>query len=240
MSIPVKLRISTRHILPTNSHISLYDKFRTDTLREIDAVQDDIIERPDPDGLPFVKNRPGSMTVTYPEVSDDDPNAPVAIIEKDSISLDDTDSKEFLQFMDELFHQFVANHIDNSNRYIFTTEAEMEFTPEQITLTYEEADDSTLGNTHNIIRYDPANPHALSIQRSGELMNTLVCEKGRRHTSVYTSPMLPMALEACTFTRRCDVNLNEQGGVVFLDYLIEIRGADVQRTTIRMDVTAMG
>ena len=70
-------------------------------------------------------------------------------------------------------------------------------------------------------------------------MNTLICEKGHRHTSVYASPMLPMPLEACTYTRRCDVDLDEEGGVVFLDYMIEIRGADVQRTTIRMDIEPM-
>ena len=51
--------------------------------------------------------------------------------------------------------------------------------------------------------------------------------------------MIPMPLEACTYTRRCDVDLDEEGGVVFLDYIIEIRGADVQRTTIRMNVVSL-
>ena len=90
---------------------------------------------------------------------------------------------------------------------------------------------------HNGI--DCATPHSLSIERSGTLMNTLICEKGRRHTSVYSSPMIPMPLEACTYTRRCDTDLDEEGGIIFLDYIIEIRGADVQRTTIRMNIVPL-
>ncbi len=228
MSIPVKLKISTKHVLPTNHNLSMYDQFRAKTMQEVD----DVVEKypdlsPDlgqlePDTLPAEDDGVFHFDLSRP---DDDPNeAP-----------DPAEVSERLEaLLDRMFSELHSS--ENSDRYIFTTEAEMEVLPGQITLTYDEADDSTLGKTKNIIRFDRANPHSLSIQRSGELMNTLVCEKGRRHTSVYTSPMLPMALEACTYTRRCDVDLDEEGGVVFLDYLIEIRGADVQRTTIRMDI----
>jgi len=115
----------------------------------------------------------------------------------------------------------------------------MEVTPGEITITYEEAPGSDLGQTQSILRIHRNQAHSLSIQRTGSLMNTLICEKGRRHTSVYTSPMIPAPLEVCTYTRRCDIDLDEEGGVIFLDYIIEIHGADVQRTTIRMNITPL-
>lgn len=228
MSIPVKLKISTKHVLPTVHNLSMYDRFHDKTMQAVDDVmgkypelspdlEPDIDLSEEDDGVfQFDLSRPG-----------DEDEAP--------------DAEEIHERLEALLDQMFSemHSEENTDRYIFTTEAEMEVLPGQITLTYDEADDSTLGKTKNIIRFDRANPHCLTIQRSGELMNTLVCEKGRRHTSVYTSPMLPMALEACTYTRRCDVDLDEEGGVVFLDYMIEIRGADVQRTTMRIDIEPM-
>lgn len=229
MSIPVKLRISTKHILPTNHAISMYDQYREKTMQEVDEMADIDMPYPSDDDLQEM------LSASSSEDADDAENLP------DVVSIDaDEAMEEIRQHLEAMLDQYFSQQNDeNTGRFIFTTEAEMEVLPGQITLTYDEADDSTLGKTRNIIRFDRANPHSLSIQRSGELMNTLVCEKGRRHTSVYNSPLLPMALEACTYTRRCDVDLDEEGGVVFLDYLIEIRGADVQRTTIRMDIVPL-
>lgn len=229
MSIPVKLRISTKHILPTNHAISMYDQYREKTMQEVDEMADIDMPYPSDDDLQEM------LSASSSEDADDAENLP------DMVSIDaDEAMEEIRQHLEAMLDQYFSQQNDeNTGRFIFTTEAEMEVLPGQITLTYDEADDSTLGKTRNIIRFDRANPHSLSIQRSGELMNTLVCEKGRRHTSVYNSPLLPMALEACTYTRRCDVDLDEEGGVVFLDYLIEIRGADVQRTTIRMDIVPL-
>lgn len=226
MSIPVKLRISTKHILPTNHAISMYDQYRERTMQEVDEMADIDMPYPSDDDLQEM------LSASSSEDADDAENL------TDVVSIDaDEAMEEIRQHLEAMLDQYFSQQNDeNTGRFIFTTEAEMEVMPGQITLTYDEADDSTLGKTRNIIRFDRANPHSLSIQRSGELMNTLVCEKGRRHTSVYNSPLLPMALEACTYTRRCDVDLDEEGGVVFLDYMIEIRGADVQRTTIRMDI----
>lgn len=230
MPIPVKLKISTKHVLPTNHTISMYDQFREKTMQDVDEVLDEMadLDLPDPENdiiLPQDLSAPEASPEEMPDV----------------ITIDaDEAMEEIRQHLEEMLDRYFSQqNEENTGRFIFTTEAEMDVTPGEITLTYDEADDSTLGKTRNIIRFDRANPHSLSIQRSGELMNTLVCEKGRRHMSVYNSPMLPMALEACTYTRRCDVDLDEEGGVVFLDYLIEIRGADVQRTTIRMDIVPL-
>lgn len=230
MSIPIKLTISTKHTLPTNHNVSMYDRFRSEAMEAVEEVMEEMAEIPYPaEESAFAAQDEAVMDIPtdalVPEEEDFDP--------------EDPESREAIRrrleaLIDECFSQ--AENSENTGRYIFTTEAVMEVTPGSITITYEEAPGSDLGETKSTIRIDRANPHSLSIERSGTLMNTLICEKGRRHTSVYFSPMIPAPLEACTYTRRCDVDLDEEGGVIFLDYIIEIRGADVQRTTIRMNI----
>ena len=236
MSIPIKLTISTKHTLPTNHAISIYDQFRSQAMEAVEEVMEEMAEMPYPGEESAFADSPAIDGLTMdiptaefvPDAEDFDPESPEG---KEAIR------RKLEALIDECFSQ--AENNDNTGRYIFTTEAEMDVTPGQITITYEEAPGSDLGQTRSTIRIDRANPHSLSIERSGALMNTLICEKGRRHTSVYSSPMIPMPLEACTYTRRCDTDLDEEGGVIFLDYIIEIRGADVQRTTIRMNITPL-
>ena len=228
MSIPIKLTISTKHTLPTNHNISMYDQFRSQAMAAVDEVMEEMAEVPYPSEESAFADSP-TMDVTPDELLPDDRE----------IDPEDPEDREAIRrrleaLIDECFSQ--AENGENTGRYIFTTEAAMEVTPGSITITYEEAPGSDLGETKSTIRLDRANQSSLSIERSGTLMNTLICEKGRRHTSVYFSPLIPAPLEACTYTRRCDIDLDEEGGVIYLDYIIEIRGADVQRTTIRMNV----
>ena len=232
MSIPIKLTISTKHILPTNHNISMYDQFRSQAMAAVDEVMEEMAETPYPAEESAFADGP-VMDVTPDQLLPAGQDADEADFDPDDPEAREAIRRRLEALIDECFSQ--AENSENTGRYIFTTEAEMEVTPGQITITYDEAPGSDLGQTKSIIRMDRANPHCLSIERSGTLMTTLICEKGRRHTSVYSSPMIPMPLEACTYTRRCDVDLDEEGGVIFLDYIIEIRGADVQRTTIRMN-----
>lgn len=229
MSIPIKLTISTKHILPTNHNISMYDQFRSQAMAAVDEVMEEMAEMPYPAEESAFAEDP-VMDVTPDQLLPDS---------EDDFDPEDPETREAIRrrleaLIDECFSQ--AENSDNTGRYIFTTEADMEVTPGSIVITYDEAPGSDLGETRSVIRIDRSNLSSLSIERSGTLMNTLICEKGRRHTSVYFSPMIPAPLEACTYTRRCDIDLDEEGGVIFLDYIIEIRGADVQRTTIRMNV----
>lgn len=233
MSIPIKLTISTKHTLPTNHNISMYDQFRNQTLKAVDEVMDEMAE------MPYPAEESAFAGETTLDIA---PDALLPEGEEEDFDPEDPETREAIRrrleaLIDECFSQ--KENSENTGRYIFTTEAAMEVTPGSITITYDEAPGSDLGQTRSTIRIDRTNPHSLSIERSGNLMNTLICEKGRRHTSVYSSPMIPAPLEACTYTRRCDIDLDEEGGVVYLDYIIEIRGADVQRTTIRMNVVPL-
>ncbi len=88
-----------------------------------------------------------------------------------------------------------------------------------------------------VIAYEPAKPGAISIINDGSVMSSLVCELGVRNISAYTTPY--MTFEAAVYAKRCDGGFSfEHGGTMELDYIVELRGADIQRTvmTIKADV----
>ena len=60
--------------------------------------------------------------------------------------------------------------------------------------------------------------------RSGEVGTVMTFEMGRRHISAYSMP--GMSFELCTRAVRVDNSFDaEKGGEIYLDYVIEIRGA---------------
>ena len=102
-----------------------------------------------------------------------------------------------------------------------------------VTITYEE----NTGCTSEII-FDTGKPEMVTIHRTGGIMNTLVLEKGKRHISVYNTPIMPF--ETAVLAKKVDVNMTyEDGGDIALDYLVELRGMDLQRTEMKIHVERM-
>ena len=62
---------------------------------------------------------------------------------------------------------------------------------------------------------------------------SLLFEKGRRHTCIYQTPIMPF--EVCVATRNVHNDLAEKG-TLLLDYLIEIRGAEAEHTRFRLSI----
>jgi len=205
--IPIKLRIATRHILPPNNRVSLFDQMQSDPMEPLSI-----------------------MAPSSADIEEENDFLP-------SLDAEEADTAKRLEALIDAY--FTASDEENIGRYIFTTEAAMEITPEEITIQYEESPENNLDHTSSTVRIFRKIPHMLSIERTGTLMNTLICETGRRHMSVYQAAILPRPMEVSTYTRKCDIDLDEEGGIILLDYIVEIRGADVQRTTIRMDITPL-
>ncbi len=88
--------------------------------------------------------------------------------------------------------------------------------------------------TKIIINRDGDKP-IVSIVRSGELRNSLVLEEGRRHISVYGLKIMP--IEMAVYAKKVRVEFTEDaGGVLELDYLVELRGLGIQRTKVIIEV----
>ena len=76
------------------------------------------------------------------------------------------------------------------------------------------------------------------IQRKGEMENLLVLTEGKRVVTAYhVVKWIGRAIDLCVYARRLDWNLDPvRGGTIFMDYIVELRGMDQQRTVMRLDL----
>lgn len=155
---------------------------------------------------------------------------------------DGEENDDIMQKIEE-FAKFIAEAdepdkdiTDNDDAFVFKTLASMtrRILPdgsEEIEIAYDEHD--SMDKTRTVILYNTSNPSAVSIFHEGDVTSSIVCEKGVRHFSVYNTPVMPF--ELAVLGRKCVGELTyDNGGELEIDYIVEIRGADVQRTIMRI------
>lgn len=167
------------------------------------------------------------------------PSADLSLFEEEEEEIDmldrllEEESEELLE--EELLEEGTQPKMptEESDTYTFCTTAGMKTECGVVTITYEE----NTGCTSEII-FDTGKPEMVTIHRTGGIMNTLVLEKGKRHISVYNTPIMPF--ETAVLAKKVDVNMTyEDGGDIDLDYLVELRGMDLQRTEMKIHVERM-
>lgn len=167
------------------------------------------------------------------------PSADLSLFEEEEEGIDmldrllEEESEELLE--EELLEEGIQPKMptEESDTYTFCTTAGMKTECGVVTITYEE----NTGCTSEII-FDTGKPEMVTIHRTGGIMNTLVLEKGKRHISVYNTPVMPF--ETAVLAKKVDVNMTyEDGGDIDLDYLVELRGMDLQRTEMKIHVERM-
>ena len=119
----------------------------------------------------------------------------------------------------------------------FCTEAELRVREDGV-IEIEYTEDESMDNTTTVISYDTRNPDAVTILHNGSVMSSLICERRRRHISVYSTPIMP--LEVAVYTRTLEGGFTADGGEMELDYIVELRGMDVQRTVMRIRADVIG
>ena len=167
------------------------------------------------------------------------PSADLSLFEEEEEGIDmldrllEEESEELLE--EELLEEGTQPKMptEESDTYTFCTTAGMKTECGVVTITYEE----NTGCTSEII-FDTGKPEMVTIHRTGGIINTLVLEKGKRHISVYNTPIMPF--ETAVLAKKVDVNMTyEDGGDIALDYLVELRGMDLQRTEMKIHVERM-
>ena len=145
---------------------------------------------------------------------------------------------ELYRRLEALVEQITADDEESEDdTYVFRTLGKMRRTvdvngSETIEIEYTEND--SLENARTVIAFTPAQNDRVSIIHDGPVMSSLVCERGVRHISVYKTPVMPF--EVAVYAKRCDADLTfERGGYLELDYLVELRGMDIQRTCMTID-----
>ena len=103
----------------------------------------------------------------------------------------------------------------------------------RVRISYEETEATGMDGSTTTVSFLKDQPEVVSMIREGMVSTVLVFEAGKRHHCLYQTPFMPF--EVCVRTLKVKNRLAEEG-ILELDYVIEIRGAQAERTKFRMEV----
>ncbi len=103
----------------------------------------------------------------------------------------------------------------------------------RVEIVYDEGELSGMEGSRTVISYAMGEPKTVSMIRTGAVSTALVFERGVRHLCTYETPYMPFQIGVFALTVD---NRLESDGVVMLDYLIEIRGAQAERCKMTLKV----
>lgn len=88
------------------------------------------------------------------------------------------------------------------------------------------------------ISFDIADPDCVTVTRSGGVSASFVLRAGSRGISVYKTPFGP--IEMCVLAKKISNTMNINGGVISMDYTVELKGMTAQRTRITVSAEPIG
>lgn len=155
--------------------------------------------------------------------------------EEDGADDDGDVLEEIFRRVNEFAEKMRMEEDPDADAVKFCTEAALRVREDGV-IEIEYSEDESMDDTVTVINYDPTTPDTVTILHNGSVMSSLICERRRRHISVYSTPIMP--LEVAVYTRALEGSFSAEGGEMELDYIVELRGMDVQRTVmkIRADV----
>lgn len=115
-----------------------------------------------------------------------------------------------------------------------TSEGVLKAEGNRVIISYDESELTGMQGSRTEVAFDLTCPELITMMRTGSVTTALVFEKGKRHICTYRTEYMPF--EICVNTK--DVK-NEllSCGVIEMDYIIEIRGAQAERTYFRIEIS---
>jgi uncharacterized beta-barrel protein YwiB (DUF1934 family) len=113
------------------------------------------------------------------------------------------------------------------------SEGELYITDERVIIAYDESELTGMEGSHTQVRFERATPGLVSMLRNGTVNTILVFEEGKRHICAYQTPYMPF--EICVLTKSVKNTLLDDGKIE-LDYIVEIRGAQAERTQFTIEI----
>ncbi len=114
-----------------------------------------------------------------------------------------------------------------------TTEALYEERDGRVSLSYSEDALTGFENSRIMVSFDKSAPGIITVMRGGMSNTVFVIEEGKRYLCVYETPIMPF--EMCVRTYGAQNGMTREGGVITLDYAVELKGCTAQRTTMRIE-----
>ena len=104
----------------------------------------------------------------------------------------------------------------------------------RVSIAYDEGELSGMEGSRTTICFQKDNPAQVEMLRTGSVKTALFFEAGRRHEAVYQTPLAPFTV--CVQTERVS-NAIEAMGTLELDYIVELKGAQAERTKMRIVIS---
>ena len=105
----------------------------------------------------------------------------------------------------------------------------------RVEIAYDETEITGMDGSTTAISFLLDQAGVVSMIREGAVSTVLVFESKKRHHCIYNTPFMPF--EICVHTLKVDNRLlDENEKYLDLDYIIEIRGAQAERTKFRMEL----
>ena len=101
-------------------------------------------------------------------------------------------------------------------------------------ISYDESELTGMEGSTTEVGFDLDNAGLVTMMRHGSVSTVLVFEKGKRHICAYKTEYMPF--EICVNTKDVQNTLLENGKI-FLDYIIEIRGAQAECTLFTIEIS---
>lgn len=107
----------------------------------------------------------------------------------------------------------------------------------RVEIVYDEGELSGMEGSRTTISYAKNEPQTISMIRTGAVSTVLIFERGVRHLCTYETPYMPFQIGVFSLSVE---NRLESEGMIVLDYLIEIRGAQAERCKMTLRVQKAG
>ncbi len=123
---------------------------------------------------------------------------------------------------------------ENSDTIEMTTDAVMTDDGERIEISYEETELTGMKGSKTSVSFKKDEPGLVAMLRDGTVYTALVFEEGRRNICAYETPYMPF--ELCICTKKVENELVFGEGKLYLDYIVEVRGAQAERTKFTLEI----
>lgn len=132
---------------------------------------------------------------------------------------------------------------DAGEPFTMVTEGRLRTRGDLCELSYEERGAEGLEDTKTTLVFSKKRPNVVTLTRTGMMKMTLSFETGRHHIGSYHIGALQAlfsdkkeGLPIASYARDVKNDLLS-GGELFLDYIIEVRGMDTQRTVFHLSIS---
>lgn len=116
----------------------------------------------------------------------------------------------------------------------FTTEGTLTVENGRATVCYGETELTGMEGATTQVSFAIDSPGLVTMLRGGGVTTSLVFEQDKRHVSIYETPFMPF--EICILTLKVE-NLLIEEGTLNLDYVVEVKGAQAERTRFTMEIS---